>query len=119
MDRESRRRFALVLVVALAATAAAALLVNGGTNRPGGSGNESSVTGVVVGVQSEGLDRVRGFTLRTQDGASFAFSLGDLQNGVAFPPGHLVEHQATGQPVRVSYVTDDGVNAAIRIEDAP
>ena len=119
MDRASRRRFGLVLIAAVAATAVAAFLVNGGANRPGGSGNESSVIGVVVGVQSEGLDRVRGFTLRTQDGATTAFTLGDLQNGVAFPPGHLVEHQATGQPVRVWYVTEGGVNAAMRIEDAP
>lgn len=119
MDRESRLRFAVVLVVAVAATAAAAILVNGGASRPDGSGDETSVTGVVVGVQSEGLDRVRSFTLRTQDGASVVFSLGDLENGVAFPPGHLVEHQATGQPVRVWYVADGEVNAAIRIEDAP
>jgi hypothetical protein len=111
--------FALVLVVALGAAVLAAILVNGGMDRPEGSVNASSVIGVVVGVQSEGLGRVRGFTVRTGDGATVAFTIGDLENGVAFPPGHLVEHQATGQPVRIWYVPEGATKVAIRIEDAP
>lgn len=118
MDRQTRRLFALVLIVALAATAAAAILVSGGTDGSNGSADGSSVIGVVVGVQSEGLDRVRGFTVRTRDGATVVFTLGDLENGVAFPPGHLVEHQATAQPVRVWFVTEGEAKVAIRIEDA-
>jgi hypothetical protein len=42
-----------------------------------------------------------------------------LENGAQFAPGHLVEHQASGQPVRVWYQTDGGANVAIRLEDAP
>ena len=61
------------------------------------------MTGVIVGVDSEGLDQVRGFSLRTDDGVTLAFTIGALENGAAFPPGHLVEHQATAQPVRVWY----------------
>lgn len=83
------------------------------------SANASSVIGVIVGVESEGLDRVRGFSVRTQDGSTVAFSLGTLENGVAFPPGHLVEHQATAQLVRIWYVTEGDAKVAIRIEDAP
>jgi hypothetical protein len=119
VDGQTRRLFAFVLIVAFTATAAVAILVNGGTAGPDGSSNASSVIGVVVGVQSEGLDRVRGFTVRTQDAATVAFTVGDLENGAAFPPGHLVEHQATAQPVRVWYVVDGRTNMAIRIEDAP
>ena len=118
MDRQTRRLIGLVLVVALAATAATAILVNGGMDGSNGSGDASSVNGVVVGVDSERLDRVRGFTVRTQDGTTVEFTVGDLQNGAAFPPGHLVEHQATAQPVRVWFVMEDGAKVAIRIEDA-
>jgi len=57
--------------------------------------------------------------VRTQDGATIALTVGDLENGAAFPPGHLVEHQATAQPVRVWYVVEGQANVAIRIEDAP
>jgi hypothetical protein len=83
-----------------------------------GSANASSVNGVVVGVDSEGLDRVRGFTVRTQDGTTVEFTVGDLENGAAFPPGHLVEHQATAQAVRVWFVMEGEAKVAIRIEDA-
>jgi hypothetical protein len=70
-------------------------------------------------VDSAGLDKVNGFTLRTTDQGSLAFRIGVLENGAQFPPGHLVEHQASAQPVRVWYQTDGGARVAIRLEDAP
>ena len=62
---------------------------------------------------------MNGFDLRTTDQGTLAFALGDLDNGAEFPPGHLVEHQATAQPVRVWYRTEDGERVAVRLEDAP
>lgn len=119
MDRRTRNLFALVLVVVFAVTAGAALLLGGSALRdPGAPANATAVVGVIVGVQSEGLDRVSGFTLRTTDQGSIAFTIGDLENGVEFPPGHLVEHQATAQPIRVWYRTEGDVKVAIRLEDA-
>jgi hypothetical protein len=116
VDRRTRTVFVLALVFVVAATAAAALLLNGpGTLR---SATSPSVVGVIVGVESEGLDRVRGFTLRTGTGATEAFTIGTLENPTAFPPGHLVEHQATAQPVRVWYVAEGSTNVAIRLQDA-
>lgn len=118
MDRRTRNLFALVLVAVILVTGGAAVLFSsGGTGRPGT--DRSVVDGVIVGVESEGLDRVRGFTLRTDDGQTLEFALGTLERGAEFPPGHLVEHQATVQPVRVSYVTDGDTRVAVRIEDAP
>ncbi len=69
---------------------------------PGAPAGATGRDGVIVAVRSEGLDRVNGFDLRTIDQGTLAFTLGDLENGAEFPPGHLVEHQATAQPVRVS-----------------
>lgn len=106
----------LALVVVLGG---AVILLSGVTPDRATSANAPSMVGVVVGVESEGLDRVRGFSLRAGDGATLAFTLGNLENGAAFPPGHLVEHQATGQPVRVWYVEEGGTRVAIRIDDAP
>ena len=51
-------------------------------------------------------------------GASVEFEIGDLENGAEFPPGHLVEHQATAQPVRVWYRTEGDAKVAVRLEDA-
>jgi hypothetical protein len=118
MDRRTRNLFALALVAVIAVTGGAAVLFSSGGL--GGSASERSVVvGVIVGVESEGLDQVRGFTLRTDEGLTMEFAIGTLERGAEFPPGHLVEHQATAQPVRVSFVMDGEARIAVRIEDAP
>ena len=73
---------------------------------------------MIVGVDSAGLDGSSGFTLRTTDGHASCSRIGDLENGAEFPPGHLVEHQATAQPVRVWYRTEGDERVAVRLEDA-
>ena len=40
------------------------------------------------------------------------------RTATTFPPGHLVEHQATGQPVRVWFATEGAERLAIALEDA-
>jgi hypothetical protein len=120
VDRGTRNLFALVLVVVVLVTAVAAFMLSGSSLiDPGAPANATAVDGVIVAVRSEGLDRVNGFDLRTIDQGTLAFTLGDLENGAEFPPGHLVEHQATGQPVRVWYRTEAGDRVAVRLEDAP
>lgn len=114
MDRRARNGFALALLVVIAATGVAAILASRGSERP-----ELSVTGVVAGIQSEGLDRVRSFSLRTDAGLIVQFDFGILQNAADFPPGHLAEHQATGQRVKVFYLQRGESKVAVRIDDAP
>ena len=110
----------LALAAVILATAAAALLLGGSSLiDPGAPANATAVDGVIVAVRAEGLDQVDGFDLRTTDQGTLAFTLGDLENGTEFPPGHLVEHQATAQPVRVWYRTEGGDRVAVRLEDAP
>ena len=110
----------LALVVVVAAAGAAAFLLGGSSViDPDAPADATAVDGVIVAVRSEGLDRVNGFDLRTIDQGTLAFTLGDLENGTEFPPGHLVEHQATAQPVRVWFRTEGGDRVAIRLEDAP
>jgi len=121
VDRRTRVlvAFALVFIAVIAVTGATAVLL-GGTSRshPAAPTNGTAMVGVIVNVRSRGLDRVSGFTLRTTDQGSLDFAIGDLENGVGFPPGHLVEHQATAQPIRVWYRTEGDLKVAIRIEDA-
>ena len=120
MDRGTRNLFALVLVAVIAVTAAAAFVLGGSSLiDPGAPANATAVDGVIVAVRSEGLDQVKGFDLRTTNQRTLAFTLGDLENGAEFPPGHLVEHQATAQPVRVWYRTEGDDKVAVRLEDAP
>ena len=118
MDRRTRDLFLLVLAGLIVLTGAAAMLLGGTRVRePDVPPDAQSMVGVVVGVDSAGLARVRGFTLRTDTGESVAFVIGDLQNGAEFPPGHLVEHQSTAQRIRVSYRTEGATKVAVRLED--
>ena len=103
-----------IIVIILALTALAAVLASRGSPR-----TELTITGVIAGIQSEGLDRVRSFSLRTDAGQTVQFDLGTLQNGAEFPPGHLAEHQATAQRIRVTYVQQGESRVAVRLEDAP
>jgi hypothetical protein len=119
VDPRTRNLFVLALVAIVVMTGAAAVLL-GGTGRPDASppSDAQQMVGVIVGVQATSLTDVQGFTLRTTDGGSVQFAIGNLENGAQFPPGHLVEHQSTAQPIRVWYRTQDGVKVAIRLEDA-
>jgi hypothetical protein len=108
------RRLAILAAAALAVVlvAVAASMVVGGPGR----GVE---TGIVVGVQGTGLTSIQGFSIRTADGRTVDFRLGTLENGAAFPPGHLAEHKVTLVPIRVTYIDESGSHVAVRLEDAP
>jgi hypothetical protein len=118
VDRRTRNLFALVLVVVVAITAGAALLLSDTSMLdPDGPSDTASVEGVIVGVDSAGLSDVRGFTLRQMGGETLQFRLGELENPTEFPPGHLAEHQATAEPVRVWYRMEGAERFAVRLED--
>jgi hypothetical protein len=79
----------------------------------------SPIDGILTDIDSEGLTRVTGFRLRTNDGQEIAFKIGTLENGAEFPPGHLAEHLATSSPIRV-YFREQGPDLVVyRLEDAP
>ncbi len=120
MDRRTRNLLAIAVALVVLVTGGAAALF-GGAGQPGPAAvaEATSVVGVVVGVNSGGIDKVRGFTLRTQGGSTVEFAIGSLENGEAFPPGHLVEHQATAQQVRVWYRIEGDGYVAVRLEDVP
>jgi hypothetical protein len=116
VDRLTRRAF-LVALGLLAAVGLVAMLASSGS--PWVRPDEQSVEGVVVAVDTAGLGAVNGFTLRTSDGQELEFGLSGLRNGVAFPPGHLAEHVATSQPIRVWYRESAAGLEALWLEDAP
>ncbi|MEJ7748158.1 MAG: hypothetical protein WKF56_02580 [Candidatus Limnocylindrales bacterium] len=118
MDRRTRSPLAVLLVAAIAVTGGAALILGGPAGRdPDPSVDLTAVVGVVQAIDSGGLADVRSFTLRTSDGRSLEFSLTNLAGGAGFPAGHLAEHQATSDPVRVWYRSNGGTLEAIRLED--
>jgi hypothetical protein len=117
MDSRTFRFFAAALLLVVLVTGTAALLAGGTANDPDAPDGEQAV-GVVVAVDSAGLDQVAGFTLRDGAGRLIEFALGRLENGAEFPPGHLTEHMTTADPIRVWYREVDGALVAFRLEDA-
>ena len=113
MDRLVPRRAAALVAIVVVVIALAVTVIQ--LRGPSGT---SVATGVVVAVDSRGLGDVRGFTLREPGGTLVEFSLRALENGTAFAPGHLAEHQATAQPVRVEWRMDGTERLAIRLDDA-
>lgn len=105
--------------VILVGTAVGAILLSDTSPAaPDVSPDMTEVTGVVVAVEGDELARIKAFTLRVAGGEVYDFELRALENAAEFPPGHLAEHQATAEPVRVSFVFDGDERLAITIEDA-
>ncbi len=119
MDRTTRRLFVAALAVLVTAVGVVAF-VSGGAGSPATTvpPDAQEAVGVVTSIESEGLADVRGFTLRQRDGAELEFTIGRLENGAEFPPGHLAEHQATVTAIRVFYRDEGDARVVFRMEDA-
>ena len=109
-----RRTGVLCIGIVIAALALGSVVVSALGQVP-----RETETGIVIAVDSSGLTNVRGFSIRTNEGLTLVFRIGVLENGAQFPPGHLLEHAATGVKVVVTYRRENGDLVAIRIEDAP
>jgi hypothetical protein len=114
-----RRLLAALAVAAVLGIAALVIVTRGSTPENPTTIPASPVEGVVVRVDSGGLDAVRSFTLRTADGTQLKFDLSQLQNGAEFPPGHLGEHAATAAPIRVDFRVDGSTLLATHLADVP
>jgi hypothetical protein len=97
----------------LAGVLVAALMV-GACGDPG-----EAVAGIVIAIDaSDG--QVSAFTLRTPEGETIPFVIGELEvDGAAFPATHLTEHAVTLQPIAVAYRVVGGRNVVHRMVDAP
>ncbi len=58
------------------------------------------------------------FTLRSDAGDILVFDLREMRDTATFPLGHLAEHQATAEPVLVSFRDEAGVLVATAVDDA-
>jgi hypothetical protein len=106
-------RWRLVALVVIVAAAVAVPAIYLAIRRP-------TVTGVVVHVDSQSLTDVRSFDLRTADGTILTFRIGQLDmSPPGFNPQHLAVHQATAEPVTVTYEERDGQLVALRLVDGP
>ena len=116
MDRTTRTLFAAAILALIGIVGAVAVLFSASPSAVDPALPRQQAIGVIVGVASEGLTTVTGFTLREEGGTILDFALA-LEDPTAFAPAHLAEHQATAAPVVVTYVTRDDALVAVAIED--
>jgi hypothetical protein len=125
VDRGTRNIFLWVIAALIVVTGTIVVISNTASSTPSPSASLAPLpsdtpqaVGVIVAIDAASLADVRSFTLRTTDDRRLVFGLAELQNGTQFAPGHLAEHQATAQPVRVFYRDAGGTLQALRLEDA-
>jgi hypothetical protein len=79
-----------------------------------------TVHGVLLAVESQSIQRVDSFTLRTDDGQEFDFVAApdfNSQPGGAFTPGHMRQHMAQAEPVTITYREESGRLVALTATD--
>ena len=102
-----------MLIVGLAALAALA----GASCSDDSDGDAAdSYTGIITGVESEGLNEVTSFDLKTEDDETVTILIDESVN-YEFPLGHLEEHRVTSAPVDVAVDERDGELYAQSIVD--
>ena len=88
------------------------------TSSPGAIVPASPIAGVVVGIDAVGAGQITGFILRTNQGETYHFKIGQLQNADEFPPSNLKDSMDTSSPVLVFFDAVNGELVANRMEDA-
>jgi hypothetical protein len=76
--------------------------------------------GVLLDVESPNIQQVDSFTLRTDAGQELHFTTApNFNQGVShlMTPGHMRQHMALGDPVEVTYRSDNGALVALSAVD--
>ena len=108
-------------MLARALVLAALVLGSAACAPPSSAGPRQTVDGVLLDVVSPSLQQVTSFTLRADDGRELAFvTAPEFNQGVAhvMTPGHMRQHMALAEPIRVTYRDDAGKLVALSAVDA-
>ncbi|MBA3777872.1 MAG: hypothetical protein H0X16_00945 [Chloroflexi bacterium] len=83
-----------------------------------GTIGDGEATGVVLAVEGDSPVNVRSFSLRTPEGQTVQFEVGQLRlEGGAFAAAHLREHLSSSEPVRVVYRMEGSRRIAVALFD--
>jgi hypothetical protein len=105
-----------MLIVGMAALTALAGAACGDDSDSSDVPAADNYTGIVTEVESEGLNEVTSFGLKTEDDETLTILIDESVN-YGFPLGHLEEHRVTAGPVEVAVEERDGELYAQSIVD--
>ena len=87
----------------------------GAVSCTGGDADTSQVRGEIVDVVPQSIDTLASLTIRDSSGELWMFGPARLPH---FTPSHLIEHQANGDRVTVTYREEaDGSRTVVEIEE--
>jgi hypothetical protein len=98
----------------------ALLLLLAGCAPPPAAAQTQTARGVLLDVESPGIQQVDSFTLRTDDGQLLSFvTAPDFNAGMShlMTPGHMRQHMALADPVVVMYREENGKLVALSATD--
>jgi protein SCO1/2 len=108
---------AVVVVVAVAGCSGGG---SPATDAPRTNAPTITASGVITAVDQPGVAEVDGFSLRTDDGSTITFAVGELDvSGSAHPASHFRSLMALSTPVRVTYRDQADEHVAIRVDELP
>jgi len=81
---------------------------------PSETENNKLIRGRVISVVAKSISDVQTFKVQSPTGEIYSFQVNGF---IGFTPSHIKEHQVTGDPVTVTYISGNNVLIATKITD--
>ncbi|MQG17890.1 MAG: hypothetical protein FI726_06435 [SAR202 cluster bacterium] len=76
--------------------------------------NTNLIRGRVISVIAKSISDIQTFKVQSPTGEIYSFQ---VNGSIGFTPSHIKEHQVTGSPVTVTYISSNNVLIATKITD--
>ena len=111
-------KFAPVVLAVLTALATGSAAACASPPADGGEGETRTFIGHITDVRARSLIKLESLRVTGADGASLRFHADEGRGFADFGPSHAREHMLTGDPVKVTYVEEDGRLLIVDLADA-
>ena len=111
-------KFALAALAVLAALATGSAAACASPPADGGEGETMTFIGHITDVRARSLIELESLRVTGADGASLRFHADEGRGFDEFGPSHAREHMLTGDPVKVTYIEEDGRLIIVDLADA-
>ena len=111
-------KFALAALAVLMALATGSAAACASPPADGGEGETRTFIGHITDVRARSLIELESLRVTGADGASLRFHADEGRGFAEFGPSHAREHMLMGDPVKVTYIEEDGRLIIVDLADA-
>ena len=112
-------KFALAFLAVLASLALGAAAACASPQADDGERETRTFIGHITDVRARSLSELESLRVTGADGASLRFHAEEGRGFAEFGPSHAREHMLMGDPVKVTYIEEDGRLIIVDLADAP